>query len=145
MPKTKKHLNKKHSSCKKQRVKKMPGLDFQPKYSKNVGEPWFTLISLGLKKVEGRLDKGSFAEMAVGDVVKWTNNDFGLRQVITRIKRKTKYSSFREYLESECLSNCLPGFSSLDQGVAVYRKYYSMADEAASGVVAIEFEILLVI
>ena len=82
--------------------------------------------------------------MAVGDIVEWTNEDFGTRQVITRIKRKTKYSSFRQYLEAECLSNCLPGISSLDQGVAVYHKYYSPADEVASGVVAIELEVLLV-
>ena len=52
-----KHKNKKQSSCKNQTTKKMPGLDFQAKYTKNVGEPWFTLIALGLKKVEGKIGR----------------------------------------------------------------------------------------
>ena len=30
------------------------------KYNIQVSEPWFTLISLGLKKVEGRKNKGTF-------------------------------------------------------------------------------------
>ena len=122
----------------------MPGLEFKPNYVKNVGEPWFTLISLGLKKVEGRLNIGSFSQMEAGNIVEWTNNDFGSqRQAITRIKRKAQYATFREYLEKECLVNCLPGIKSLDTGVAVYHKYYSPAEEVASGVVAIELEVLL--
>ena len=32
-------------------------------YTKNLSEPWFTLIKLGLKKCEGRLNKGDFAKM----------------------------------------------------------------------------------
>ena len=46
------------------------------KYKKNVSEPWFTLISLGIKTIEGRLNKGDFKEINEGDVIKWTNNDF---------------------------------------------------------------------
>ena len=122
----------------------MPGLEFKPDYVKSVSEPWFTLIALGIKKVEGRLDKGSFSQMEAGNIVEWTNADFGTRQVITRIIRKTKYASFREYLTAECLTNCLPGIKSLDMGVAVYHKYYDPAEEAANGVVAIELEVLLV-
>ena len=41
-----------------------------------LSEPWFTLISLGLKTVEGRKNKGRFKEMKVGDIVEWTNDDF---------------------------------------------------------------------
>mgnify|MGYP003331273527 CR=1 FL=1 len=70
--------------------------------NKNLSEPWFSLIKFKIKQVEGRLNKGSFAEMQVGDIVEWTNNDFGSqRQAITRIKRKTQYATFREYLEKE--------------------------------------------
>ena len=33
------------------------------KYTKNISEPWFSLIKLGIKKCEGRLKKGDFDEM----------------------------------------------------------------------------------
>jgi hypothetical protein len=39
------------------------------KYNEHLSEPWFTLISLGLKTVEGRKNKGKFKEMQVGDIV----------------------------------------------------------------------------
>jgi hypothetical protein len=32
-------------------------------YEKNLSEPWFSLIKLRIKKVEGRLNKGDFANM----------------------------------------------------------------------------------
>jgi ASC-1-like (ASCH) protein len=50
--------------------------DNKPNYTETVSEPWFTLISMGLKSVEGRKNKGRFKEMKVGDIVAWTNNDF---------------------------------------------------------------------
>jgi ASC-1-like (ASCH) protein len=45
-------------------------------YIENVSEPWFTLISLGLKTVEGRKNKGRFKDMQVGEIIEWTNKDF---------------------------------------------------------------------
>jgi len=41
-------------------------------YTENVSEPWFSLISLGLKTVEGRKNKGRFATMKPGQIIKWT-------------------------------------------------------------------------
>jgi hypothetical protein len=41
----------------------------EPKYVENLSEPWFTLIQLGLKTVEGRKNKGKFKEMKVGDII----------------------------------------------------------------------------
>jgi hypothetical protein len=38
-------------------------------YIENISEPWFTLISLGLKTVEGRKNKGRFKEMQVGEII----------------------------------------------------------------------------
>lgn len=120
----------------------MPTLDLKPKYTKSVSEPWFSLISLGIKSVEGRLDKGDFQNMAIGDLVKWINDDFQPRSVLTKIVRKTKYSSFNEYLKAEGLDKCLPTFKSLDDGVKVYHKYYSYQDEQQYGVIAICLEVV---
>ena len=108
---------------------------------KEISEPWFSLISLGLKTVEGRLDCGDFKSVQVGDLIQWTNNDFLDRTVITRVIEKRHYFSFREYLDTEGLQNCLPGMTTLAHGLSVYYKYYSTADEEKYGVVAIQLEI----
>lgn len=39
------------------------------KYLEHVSEPWFSLILLGLKTVEGRLNKGRFHDMKEGDII----------------------------------------------------------------------------
>ena len=112
------------------------------KYIENVSEPWFTLISLGLKTVEGRKNKGRFKEMQVGEIIEWTNNDFNPRSTLTRITRKQEYNTFKEYLETEGLDKCLPGITSLDNGLSVYFKYFTKEDEKEFGVIAIGLELI---
>ncbi len=114
----------------------------EPKYKENLSEPWFTLISLGLKTVEGRKNKGRFKEMNVGDIVQWTNEDFMYRSVLTRITGKTEYDTFAEYLETEGLDKCLPGMPDLSHGLSVYYKYFTKEDEKEFGVVAIRLELV---
>jgi ASC-1-like (ASCH) protein len=115
----------------------------EPNYTFNVSEPWFSLILLKLKSVEGRLNRGRFEQIKPGDIVKWTNKDFGFeREVITQIQSKIHYKSFREYLESEGLDKCLPGFDDIEKGISVYYTYYNDKDEIKHGVVAIRLEVL---
>ena len=55
--------------------------------NKNLSEPWFSLIKFKIKQVEGRLNKGDFKNMEVGDEIEFTNNDFGFqRSYIVKIK-----------------------------------------------------------
>ena len=112
------------------------------KYNEHLSEPWFTLISLGLKTVEGRKNKGKFKEMQVGDIVEWKNNDFKERKILTKITGKAEYKNFAEYLETEGLSKCLPGMPSLEHGLSVYLKYYTKEDESEFGVIAIRIELI---
>ena len=112
------------------------------KYIENVSEPWFSLIKLGLKTIEGRRNKGRFKEMKIGDIIKWTNNDFNSRSVLTRIKNKNKYNTFKEYLETEGLQKCLPGIDTIENGLSVYFKYFTKKDEEEFGVIAIELELI---
>ena len=116
------------------------GAHTEPDYTEHVSEPWFALISLGLKTVEGRKNKGRFNEMKVGDTIKWINNDFGERSVLTKVSAKTEYSTFQEYLEEEGLENCLPSIKTIDEGLSVYFKYFTKKDEETYGVVAIRLE-----
>ena len=82
----------------------------KPNFTENVSEPWFSLILLGLKTVEGRKNKGRFKDMKVGDIVEWKNNDFKPRSVLTEIIGKAEYPTFKEYLETS-LDNSLPVYS----------------------------------
>jgi ASC-1-like (ASCH) protein len=116
--------------------------DNKPNYVENVSEPWFSFISMGLKSVEGRRNKGRFKDMRVGDIVEWTNNDFAPRKVLTRIVSKSEYSSFKEYLETEGLDKCLPGIKDIDTGLSVYYKYFTKEDEKEYGVIAIKIELI---
>ena len=99
-------------------------------YEKNLSEPWFSLIKLKNKIVEGRLNKGDFANMNVGDFIVFTNNELGFERKFTvEIKKITYYDNFQLYLENESLEKCLPGIDSMEEGLNVYYKYYSKNDE----------------
>ena len=111
--------------------------------SKNISEPWFSLIKLGLKKVEGRLYKGDFALLNKGDILHITNNELGfLREYDILVTSTHKYKNFSDYLEKEKLEKCLPGIDTIQDGVKVYYKYYSKEDESKYNIIAIKFKIV---
>ena len=112
------------------------------KTSINVSEPWFTLIKLGLKTIEGRKNKGIFKDMKIGEIIEWTNNEFTTRCVLTKIIKKTKYNTFKEYLETEGLDKCLPGIDNIKDGLSIYFKYFTEKDEKEFGVLALELELI---
>lgn len=126
----------------KPNINSIGGMHIDAKYKENLSEPWFTLISLGLKTVEGRKNKGRFKEMEIGDIVEWTNNDFMPRSIFTKITGKAEYSTFKEYLETEGLDKCLPGIPTMEHGLSVYFKYFTKEDEAEFGVIAIRLELI---
>lgn len=106
--------------------------------TKNVSEPWFSMIATGAKSVEGRLEKGDFKDLKTGTVLVWTNDELGFpRSARTVVKSVARYASFSAYLRGESLSKCLPTVPSLARGVSIYRKYYDAAAEREHGVLAI--------
>lgn len=117
-------------------------MEYKQNYIEHLSEPWFTLISLGLKTVEGRKNKGKFKEMVVGDIVEWVNRDFLERSVLTEITGKAEYQTFEEYLENEGLDNCLPGMPDINHGLSVYFKYFTKEEELEFGVVAIRLKVV---
>ena len=108
-------------------------------YRKHLSEPWFSLIKLGIKTVEGRLNKGDFSKMKLGDTITFYNDDFIPREMIVTVKDIKYYRTFREYLENETLNATLPGFTSIEEGVKVYYKYFSKLEEANYNVIALCF------
>ncbi len=111
--------------------------------NKNISEPWFSLIKLGLKTVEGRLNKGDFMILNKGDRMQIVNTELGfMRYYLITITSIHKYKSFKEYLEKETLEKCLPGIDTIEDGLNVYYNYYSKSDEDKYKIVAIRFIIM---
>jgi ASC-1-like (ASCH) protein len=106
----------------------------------NVGQPWFDMISKGTKTIEGRLKKGKFASVKVGSplVVKDAQTGAHIKCHVSEI---VSYASFRELLEQEGLKNVLPGVANVASGVAVYRAFYSSAQEAEHGVIGLRLSL----
>ena len=103
-------------------------------YEINVCEPYFSMLGYS-KTIEGRLFKGKFAMMAVGDVLTLSLDKSVKSLTITKVER---FVSFEQMLlDADNLAVTLPGTTSVDEGVQVYRQFYSQEDETQYGVVAI--------
>ena len=111
-------------------------------YIEHVSDPWFTLIDLGLKTVEGRRYYGRFKDMQVGQVIQWININMGYRSVYTRITDLVVYQDLDSYLRTEGLNKCLPSIKTIGQGIDIYYGIYAPEDITATGMLAIRFELL---
>jgi ASC-1-like (ASCH) protein len=70
----------------------------EKRFRKHISEPWFSLIMIDSKTIEGRLNKGDWAEMHEGDIIDLYNEDFGLkREYRVVIISKKVYPSFEIY------------------------------------------------
>jgi len=88
--------------------------------------------------VEGRLNRGFFAQLKVDQEIIWINSQNRNQICKTKISAIRKYKSFKEMLENETLKKTLPNMESIDEGVNIYRKYYKEKNEKEYGVIAIE-------
>lgn len=112
-------------------------------YTKHLSEPWFTLVKTELKTIEGRLAKGDFQKLQPDDEITFINHDYGLeRSVKCNIAGITRFNTFRDLLESNLLKQCLPGIETVDDGVTIYRQFYTPDDEETYKVLAIELKVL---
>jgi ASC-1-like (ASCH) protein len=109
-------------------------------HKKHVSEPYFTFIKKGIKTIEGRLNKGSFTDICIGDTVIWFTSN-SAEQVKTKIVKINKYDSFYKYLKKEKLKHTLPNVKNIEDGVAIYYKFYTHVDEHKYGVLAIHIKL----
>lgn len=107
--------------------------------AKHLSEPWFSLVATRKKVYEGRLGNNSMAASAsVGTEIVFYNDDLGRRrETKVVVTGKRKFASFRAMLASSAraLAKTLPTVASVDDGVAVYRAFYSAEAEKKHGVV----------
>ncbi len=97
-------------------------------------------ITAGHKTIEGRLNRGKFADYRVGDTVSlrrdYRDKDGQLRDGIRH------YSSFLDMLTSEDYRQIVPRAQSTEEAVAEYSKYYSAADQEMYHTLAIEIKLV---
>jgi len=111
-------------------------------YRKHLSEPWFSLMAVGCKTIEGRLNQGDWHSIEEGDQIDWYNDDFGLkREFKTVIISKKVYKCFTSYLITEGLNKTLPTIENLEDGLKIYHMYYKPTDEEKYGIVALELKI----
>ncbi len=110
-------------------------------YYNHRAEPYFTFLKNGQKTIEGRIAKGKYSHIAAGDtIVVSTIDETDSVKVIVR--RVTLYPTIAAMLRVEDLKKVLPDAESEQQGIAIYRQFYSETQEAEFGVVAIEVEVV---
>lgn len=103
-----------------------------------VSDPWFSALQAGTKAVEGRLNRGKFSTIIPGTLLTISHaTDSSAPKLFFVVGSIAHYTSFEEYLDNEGLDKTLPNITTIKDGVAIYRKFYSKEDEVAYGVLAI--------
>ena len=107
----------------------------------------FAQVESGAKLIEGRLNRGKFAQFRPGDIVslradyydaagKLQDGRVGALQLeVVSIRH---YDSFLEMVAAEGYDRVIPSASNDREAADEYARYYSADDESNYGVIAIE-------
>jgi ASC-1-like (ASCH) protein len=115
-------------------------LDMKNQIQVHVSEPWFSLIKSGQKVVEGRLNKGLFSKIKINDTLVMFHMDKKTHKktsFVCKVIDKKEYLTFESMIKDVGLEKILPGIKTLEEGVAVYRNFYSEELEKQYGVIAV--------
>uniref|UniRef100_A0A803M5V6 ASCH domain-containing protein n=1 Tax=Chenopodium quinoa TaxID=63459 RepID=A0A803M5V6_CHEQI len=104
------------------------------KFELHVQEPYFSQLKDGMKTVEGRCAVGNYNRIQSGDLV------FFNKCLMLEVQDVRHYSSFLEMLEAETLKVVLPGVLTFEEGVKIYRNFYTEEKEQSNGVLAISVD-----
>lgn len=104
-------------------------------------------IIAGRKTIEGRLNKGKFAQYKAGDIVELRRDvrgadgvlrDGDAPEVRVEVVAVRHYRSFLQMVTEEGFARVIPYAANAEQAADEYNKYYSADDQARYGVLAIE-------
>lgn len=104
-------------------------------------------IIAGRKTIEGRLNKGKFANYSVGDIVFLRRDIRGSDGMLrdgepdaaqVEIIAIRSYENFFDMVTEEGFTKVIPGAKTAQEAADEYNKYYSAAEQAQYGVLAIE-------
>ncbi|KAA8531434.1 hypothetical protein F0562_006213 [Nyssa sinensis] len=97
----------------------------------HVQEPFLSQLKDGLKTIEGRCAVGDYNQIGSGSFILF--NKF----LVLQVQDVRRYASFSEMLEAESLTKVLPGVRTIEEGVQIYKKFYTEEKERSHGVLAI--------
>ncbi|ESW22447.1 hypothetical protein PHAVU_005G154600 [Phaseolus vulgaris] len=97
----------------------------------HVQEPFFSQLTDGLKTIEGRCASGKYNRIKSGNLILFN------KSVVFEVQGVRRYPTFLAMLEAESLGKVLPGVESAEEGVKVYRRFYTEEQEHENGVLAI--------
>ncbi|XP_060960782.1 uncharacterized protein LOC133031317 [Cannabis sativa] len=97
----------------------------------HVQEPFFTQLRVGLKTVEGRYAVGDYNRIESTSLILFN------KCLLLEVQEVRRFASFYEMLEAESLAKVFPGVKTIQEGVQVYKKFYSEKKEQQHGVLAI--------
>lgn len=97
----------------------------------HVQEPFFSQLRAGLKTVEGRCATGDYNRITPGSLLLFN------KCLILEVQDVRWYSTFSEMLQVGTLAKVLPGVQTIEEGVKIYRKFYSEEKEKSNGALAI--------
>ena len=104
-------------------------------------------IIAGRKTIEGRLNKSKFAQYKVADTISLRRDvrdaagmlhDGEPGSAIVKVLAIRKYSTFLELVTNEGYRAVIPDAKDAQSAADIYNRYYSAADQARYGVLAIE-------
>ena len=101
----------------------------------NIQELYLSYIRDGIKTIEGRLNKGKFKELSVGDLLEIE----GMAETF-RVLDKNEYKTFLEMVTTEGFENVIPDKTTEIDAANVYYKFFTKDQEMEFGVVAIKIE-----
>ena len=106
-------------------------------------------IIAGRKTIEGRLNRGKFAEYLVGGIVSLRRDHRDSRGILQDGERNAAqvkiiairhYETFIDMVEIENYKSVIPSANRAEEAAAIYDNYYSLEDQNKYGVLAIEVE-----
>ncbi|XP_023750024.1 uncharacterized protein LOC111898331 isoform X3 [Lactuca sativa] len=98
----------------------------------HVQEPFFSQIKDGKKTIEGRCAGGDYNRYIIesGSLVLFN------KCLLLQVHDVHCYGSFSDMLATEDLAKVLPGVETVEEGVEIYRRFYSEEKERENGVLA---------
>ena len=103
--------------------------------SLNIQEPYLSFIFNSQKTIEGRLNKGKFKDLKIGDILL-----IGPQQNKFVVEKLTPYENFKEMLINEGINKVVPDKNTIEEATDVYYKFFTKEQEKEFGVLAIQIK-----
>ena len=109
-------------------------------YTKQVQEPYFSLIKEKKKTIEGRLYRDDWRKIKVGDALRLTNPKTQ-EEILCQITKLILVKTFKD-LYLQCGKSLLPDTTEDEEPWKIYRKFFTAEDELKYGVIGIKLEVI---